>query len=174
MQVKAASLTRIHWAAYYAAVVRQTEGTVKFPRVDTASNPMPEFRAVGIFTQESWGDDCDRIPIISIRNQKVEIPVETIFSRKIVDVYWGHWINLQNSTVTRRYRATDTGSGRSKLSHLLSEKQSRKQVGYCEQSPRGGGAQGTSYINGRRPSNLIKKFDIVLSVLSNSPKNNTV
>ena len=39
------------------------------------------------------------ISIIFIRNQKVKSPVETIFSREIVDVYRG----LQNIRVIRRY-----------------------------------------------------------------------
>ena len=65
-------------------------------------------------------------------------------------------------------------SGRSKLSRLLNEKNSRKLVEHCEQSPREDGAQGASYISGRRPSNLFKKSDFVLPVLKSPPESNTV
>ena len=50
-------------------------------------------------------------------------------------------------------------SGRCKLSRLLSEKRSGKPAEHCEQRPRGGGAQGTSYINGPELFNPIKKSE---------------
>ena len=76
-----------HIRLKHAAEVRQTETNfqVKFPRIDTVSHPSPEFRAIGI--QKFRGNDCATIPIISIRNWIVEIPVETLFSREIVDVF---------------------------------------------------------------------------------------
>ena len=86
----------------------------------------------------------------------------------------GTWINLQNSDVTRRNNVSPWQGGRSKLSRLLSEKHNRKKVEHCEQSPRGGGMQDTSYINDHRPSKLIKKFDAMLSAQSSPPKSNTV
>ena len=60
-------------------------------------------------------------------------------------------------------------SGRSKLRSLLSEMHSRKPVDQCEQSPR----RGTSFINGRRSSNLIKS-DVMFFVQSSPQKSNTV
>ena len=44
-----------------------------------------------------------RISVIPTRNQKVETHVETIFSREIVDVYRGHWIDLLYSTFFMPY-----------------------------------------------------------------------
>ena len=102
------------------------------------------------------------------------ISVKTNLRREIVNVNRGHRIDLQHTGVTRKYNvSTRQGikSSHGKLSYLLSEKHRRKIVKYCEQSPRGGGAQGTSHINGYRPSNLIKKSDIVLSVQNSPPKN---
>ena len=92
-----------HFCLKHAAVVRQMERNVQvhFIRVDTASNPIPELRAVDIYIQEFR----IRTPVIPIRNQRVEIPVETILSREIVNVYRGYWIKLYNSGVTRRYIA---------------------------------------------------------------------
>ena len=49
---------------------------------------MIELRAVIVYIQVFRADDCIRIPIAPTRNQKVkETPVETIFSRKIVNVH---------------------------------------------------------------------------------------
>ena len=97
--------------------------------------------------------------------------------QQIVAVHRGYWINLQNSGATRRHNVParqGNKSFHSKLSRLLSGKHSRKPVEHCEQSPRGGGVQGTSDINGRRFSNFIKKADVVLSVQSSPPESNTV
>ena len=58
---------------------------------------------MSIYIQEFWVDDLIRIPVVPTRNQRVEIPFETIFSREIVDIYRDHWINLLNIGVTRKY-----------------------------------------------------------------------
>ena len=55
-------------------------------------------------------------------------------------------------------------SNRSKLRRLLSEKQSRKTVEHCEKGLCGSGAKSASIINGCKPSDVIKKSDVVLFV----------
>ena len=63
---------------------------------------------------------------------------------------------------------------RNKLNRLLSEMHSRKSIEHCEQDLYGGGAQSANNINGHRPSNLVKKSDVVLFVQSSPPESNTV
>ena len=65
-------------------------------------------------------------------------------------------------------------ANRSNLSRLLSEKHSKKRVEHCEQDLCGGGAQSASNINGRRPSDVVKKSDVVLFGQSSPPEGNAV
>ena len=57
-----------------------------------------------------------------------------------------------------------------KSSRLLNEKRNRNPIERCEQSFRQVGAKGTSFVNGSRPSDLIKESDVVLFVQSSPPQ----
>ena len=80
-----------HLSLKHVAIDRQTKTNVQvqFPRVDTFSNHIIEYRGVGIYPGNS--DNRIRIPVTPNLNQKVETPVETIFSREIVDIPSNHW-----------------------------------------------------------------------------------
>ena len=110
-----------------------------------------EFRVVGIYIQEFLGDNRIRIPVIPTRNQKAEIPVETVFSREIVGVHRGRRINLQNSGANFAVCLARSTVG-SQLSIA-----NKAFVGVV-----------------RRASNFIKMSDVVLSDHSSPPESNTV
>ena len=94
-----------HIRLKHAAEVRQTKRTIQiqtpqqtpFPSLLSSLEP-----SVYIYIQDFRGNYRIRIPVIPTRNRKVETPVETSFSRRIVDIYRGHWIDLQNRVI-RRY-----------------------------------------------------------------------
>ena len=58
---------------------------------------------MGIYIKDVWGNNRIIISVILARNQKIETPIETIFSREIVNIHRGHWINPQKNGVTTGY-----------------------------------------------------------------------
>ena len=73
---------------------------LQFSRVDTATNPIVKLRAICINIKDIWEDNYIIIPVIPARNQRVETPVKTIFSREIVNILRGNRSNPENSGVT--------------------------------------------------------------------------
>ena len=65
-------------------------------------------------------------------------------------------------------------SSRNKLGYLFGNKLSRKPVKHCLKALCQGGVQSTGYINDRRPSDLVKKSDVVLFIHSSQPESSTV
>ena len=105
----------------------------------------------------------------------MEIPVDIIFSRELVDDHRGHWISLQNSGVTRKYNVPARWQRLSLVSANLVDCLVRSTV----RSKLSIANIALVVVEHRapaykwpQPSILVKKSDLVLSVQSSLPESN--